>query len=645
MSVDKTIEMTGAQLLCETLVRNGVDVMFGIPGGTVMPFYHAMFEYRDRLRHILCRHEQGAGHAAEGYARVTGRIGVCIGTSGPGSTNLVTAIADAWMDSTPILAITGQVMGHLIGTDAFQETDITGITLPITKHNYLVRRAEDIPAVVTEAICLALDGRTGPVHVDITKDAQQERCVADFGVIDEIRVQAKGHSQASARQCGYSIYKSLQSHATYSTNKPSSTPTSPSDLKREYADKDNNPWSSISEMLSDAEKPLIMAGNGVIMSEASGELLELAELLDIPVTTTLHGLGSFPQSHRLSLGMPGMHGWVHVNKAIQECDVLLCVGARFEDRVTGKVSTFAPNAKVIHIDIDKSELNKLVKAAIAVKCDARIALRELIKASAGRKRNKRDQWHDKIALIKREQLPRQAYMNRNRTSSLMPHDVYDGFNELFTQCDNYRVVTDVGQHQMWAAQLIHWSKPKTHITSGGAGTMGFSVPAAMGIAVAYPQDTVWVICGDGGFQMMNQELATMKQENITNVKIAIVNNGYLGMVRQWQELFEGKRYSNTPLSSPDFSMLAKAYGAVGIVVEDKTQVAGALSCALEYDGVVVIDFRVEQEANVFPMVPQGSSIGAMITGKESKVMESQYERNDETQNKVYPKESEVFHEV
>lgn len=573
----KTAERTGAQILCEALIREGVTVMFGIPGGTVMPFYHAMFEYRDKLRHVLCRHEQGAGHAAEGYARAGGKLGVCIGTSGPGATNLVTPIADAWMDSTPLLAITGQVMAPLIGTDAFQETDITGITLPITKHNYLVKNVEDIPRVVKEAVYIATSGRTGPVHIDITKDCQQARCIPNW----DVSINLPGYRTAVA------------SH--------------------------NQSIQAAIDMLYTAKRPLMMVGNGVIQSGASTALLAFAERSNIPVVTTLQGLGAFPQSHPLSLGMPGMHGLVHVNKAIQACDVLLSIGARFDDRVTGKVSTFAPNAKVIHVDIDISELNKLVYADVAIHGDARGVLEALLLGwpSNAPRIESNTEWLAQIEEIKTRYQHRSQYARQSNSSVLMPYDVYDALNTTLQKRGKYRVVTDVGQHQMWAAQLLDWSIPRSHITSGGSGTMGFSVPAALGIAIAKPDETVWVICGDGGFQMTNQEIATMRQEGIRNVKIAVINNGYLGMVRQWQELFEGKRYSNTPLSGPDFAQLGEAYGARGIRVERVEDVQFAIDTAYAHDGVVVVDFRVEKEVNVFPMVPQGNSIGEMLIAEQT----------------------------
>ncbi len=560
-------ERTGAQIICEALIREGVEVVFGIPGGAIMPFYHALPEYQEKLRHVLCRHEQGAGHAAEGYARSTGRVGVCIATSGPGATNLVTPIADAWMDSTPLIAVTGQVSSQVLGKDAFQETDITGITVPITKHNYLVTRPEDLPLVFKEAFHIATTGRPGPVLIDITKDAQQARAVPDWS--------------APLNLPGY--------RPTYTGNRRQI---------REAAD-----------LLSKARKPLIMAGNGIIWSDATAELRELAERTGIPVITTLHGKGGFPEDHPLSLGMPGMHGWVHVNRAIQECDVLFNIGGRFDDRVTGKVSGFAPNATVIHVDIDPSEIGKNVRTQVPIVGDARSVLASLLTEIEPRECT---DWLAYIREMQETHQGKQRYLKRPDTPVLMPHDVYDGLNRAIHARGKAKVVTDVGQHQMWAAQLIDWISPRTHITSGGSGTMGFSVPAALGAAIANPDETIWVICGDGGFQMTNQELATIKQEGLTNVKVAIINNGYLGMVRQWQELFENRRYSGTPLSGPDFALLAQAYGIGGIRVETVEEVDEAIQKAWDHDDSVVIDFRVEREVNVFPMVPQGKSIGEML---------------------------------
>jgi acetolactate synthase-1/2/3 large subunit len=560
---------TGAQIMCEALIRADVNVVFGIPGGAIMPFYHALPDYQDQLRHVLCRHEQGAGHAAEGYARASGRVGVCVATSGPGATNLVTPIADAWMDSTPLVAITGQVSSQVLGRDAFQETDITGITLPITKHSYLVTDINQLPRVFSEAFHIATTGRRGPVLIDVTKDAQQARALPEWNV--------------TAQLPGYQPR------------------TSGSTRQIELA----------AELLNGAAKPLIMAGNGVIWSRAWSELRELAEKTGIPVITTLHGKGAFPEDHPLSIGMPGMHGWVHVNRALQECDVLLNVGGRFDDRVTGKAATFAPHARIIHVDIDASEIGRNVRVDVPVVGDARDVIVLLLERAETRDRS---EWLGHIRGMQAQHQPRQQYLRRERTDTLMPHDVYASLDRVLKERGRYRVITDVGQHQMWAAQLIEWREPWTHITSGGSGTMGFSVPAALGAAIACPDETIWVVCGDGGFQMTNQELATIRQERIPNIKIAIINNGYLGMVRQWQELFENRRYSGTPLSAPDFAKLANAYGLHSLTVTRPEEAESAVRAAWDHDDSVVIDFQVEREANVFPIVPQGRSIGEMITG-------------------------------
>jgi acetolactate synthase I/II/III large subunit len=565
---------TGAQIMCEALLRENVSVMFGIPGGCIMPFYHAMWEYRSKLRHVLCRHEQGAGHAAEGYARATGEVGVCIGTSGPGATNLVTPIADAWMDGTPLIAITGQVPSALLGTDAFQETDITGITVPITKHNYLVTNAAELPRVFREAFHIARTGRPGPVLIDITKDAQLARIVPRWNVEMDLP--------------GYHPTSDLQA-------------LQPDAIRRAC------------DLLATAKRPLILAGNGVMQARATTELRALVESTGIPVITTLHGLGAMPHDHPLALGMPGMHGWVHVNRAIQACDVLLNIGSRFDDRVTGKASTFAPHASIIHIDIDAAEIGKLVRADVRIVSDCKPAIRAIAACMAQLPAASHDAWLQEIAAMRDAHQPRQGYSRRERTAPLMPHDVFDAMNAAFREREDWRVVTDVGQHQMWAAQLLDWNRPRTHITSGGAGTMGFSLPAALGAAIADPDSTAWVVVGDGGFQMTACELATIAQEGITNLKVAVINNGYLGMVRQWQQLFEGQRYSGTPLTGPDFAKLAEAHGLRGIRVETADEARAAIDAAWAHPGCVVIDFRVEREANVFPMVPAGSAIGDMLT--------------------------------
>ncbi|NJN66571.1 MAG: biosynthetic-type acetolactate synthase large subunit [Chloroflexaceae bacterium] len=569
-------KLTGAQIMCEALIREGVEVMFGIPGGTIMPFYYAMYDYQDQLRHILCRHEQGAGHAADGYARASGKVGVCIGTSGPGSTNLVTAIANAYMDSTPIVAVTGQVATSLIGRDAFQETDVTGITMPITKHNYLVKDIEELPRVFKEAFYIASTGRTGPVLIDIAKDVQQSSTVPNWNV--ELNLP------------GYHPDRTF----------------------------DHEEIRDAIALLTEAKKPLMIIGNGVLMSGATEEVRQFAEHMGVPVVTTLHGIGGFPEDHPLSLGMPGMHGWVHVNRAIQECDVLFNVGSRFDDRVTGKMSTFAPNARIIHVDIDESEIGKNIRTDIGIVGDARAVLQEMLKEMPQRDTH---EWVEYIRQMQEKHQPKQHYMQRPPEASLMPYDVFTTLSRIINERGNYRVVADVGQHQMWTAQLIDWHKPRTHFSSGGLGTMGFGLPTGMGVAVAKPNDTVWVIAGDGGFQMTNQELQTIVQEGIKNIKVAIINNGYLGMVRQWQELFENKRYSGTPLSCPDFPRLAEAYGIRGLAVDQASAVEDAINSAYEHDGPMVIDFRVEREVNVFPMVPQGKSIGEMIVGAPNPVPE------------------------
>jgi len=564
-------ERTGAEIMCEALIRHGVEVIFGIPGGAIMPFYHALPQYETDLRHVLCRHEQGAGHAAEGYARASGRVGVCVATSGPGATNLVTPIANAWMDSTPLVAITGQVSSALLGSDAFQEVDFVGLTLPITKQSYLVRDPNDLPRVFAEAFHLATSGRPGPVVIDVAKDVQKSRVVPNWTV----RLDLPGYADHRLRSVDLAGL-------------------------RETVD-----------LLVAAERPLILAGYGVIQAGAHFELLSFAERTGIPVATTLHGLGAFPQDHPLSLGMAGMHGGVHVNRAIQRCDLLINVGSRFDDRVTGKASTFARNARIVHIDIEPAEIGKTVRADVAIIADARRVLAALTAATVP---GCTAEWLAQVRSVQTRHDTSARYQRDGGTIDLTPHDLFAGLRRALATRDDARVVTDVGQHQMWAAQLLEWRRPRSQLTSGGAGTMGFAVPAALGAAIACPDETIWVVVGDGGFQMTNQELATIAQEGIRNLKIAIVNNGYLGMVRQWQELFEGRRYSGTRLSSPSFARLAEAYGIRGVTVEHRDDVDAAIAAAWAHSGAVVIDFVVEREANVFPIVPQGRAIGDMMTG-------------------------------
>ncbi len=562
---------TGAEIMCEALVREGVDILFGYPGGAIMPFYHALPEYPG-LHHVLVRHEQAAGHAAEGYARASGKVGVCVATSGPGATNLVTALADAMMDSTPIVAITGQVPSHLIGRDAFQETDVTGITQPITKHNYLVTNIEDLSRVFKEAFHIARSGRPGPVLIDVAKDAQTARAKPDWNV---------------------------------KLNLPGYKPSSGGNRKQ---------IREAIKLIGAAQKPLIMAGRGVMISGAFSELRELAERTGIPVITTLHGIGAFPEDHPLALGMSGMHGWVHNNRAIQECDLLFNIGGRFDDRVTGKTSSFAPHAKIIHIDLDPSEIGKNVRVDVPIVGDAKRILETMLEELPQRDASA---WLRHIRDLEAKHRGKQQYTRPN-TDTFLPHDVFSVMTRILNERGDYRVCTDVGQHQMWAAQLIDWLKPHTHITSGGLGTMGFALPAAMGVQFADPNATVWAIAGDGGFQMNIQELATIVQEQLP-IKIAIINNGYLGMVRQWQELFHDRRYSATPMLSPDFVAVAAAYGIPGICVRDQAGVENAIEAAYRTPGPMLIEFQVEQEVNVYPMVAPGASISDMIVQTEAVV--------------------------
>jgi acetolactate synthase-1/2/3 large subunit len=541
--------------------------VFGYPGGAILPTYDAMTRYS--VHHVLVRHEQGATHMADGYARASGNVGVALATSGPGATNMVTGIATAMMDSSPIVCITGQVGSKLIGSDAFQETDITGITLPITKHNYLVTRAEDVAASIREAFHVAASGRPGPVLVDITKDAQNAFCTFDWDAAAPRIRRTKSEPTTSER----------------------------SSANRQAAD--------ALELIHEARRPVILAGHGIMLSGAERELLSFAEATDIPVALTLLGLGAFPASHPLCLGMMGMHGEAWVNKAIQESDLLLAFGMRFDDRVTGTLKTYAQNAKKIHIDIDPAEINKNVPVDVPIVGDLRDVLRQLL---PGLKRTSRSEWIGRIESSKQDSAVRDIQSLPDDGHLYAAHVI----NELWRETrGDAIVVTDVGQHQMWEAQYYRHEKPRTLITSGGLGTMGFALPAAIGAKFAKPDAEVWVVVGDGGFQMTMAELATIVQEKIA-IKIAIINNGFLGMVRQWQEFFYDGRYSSTPLLSPDFVKLADAFGIPGIAVSQRGQVRPALERARNYAGPVLIDFQVEQEDSVFPMVPAGAALDAMI---------------------------------
>jgi acetolactate synthase-1/2/3 large subunit len=553
------MKLTGAQILCESLLKEGVEVIFGIPGGALLPFYDTMPQY-PKLRHILCRHEQGAAHAADGYARASGRMGVCMATSGPGATNLVTGIANAYIDSAPMLALTGQVARPFIGKDAFQEIDITGITLPITKHNYLVMEAADMATVVREACNIATTGRPAPVLIDIPRDVFMEE--AEFHYPD--RVKLRGYKPT------------LQGH--------------PAQIKK------------AARFISEAKRPVIIAGRGVQISGASPELKELAEKAQIPVVTTLLGIGSFPESHVLSLGMLGMHGLAHVNMAVDGADLIIAIGMRFDDRATANVSGFAPDAHVIHIDIDPAEIGKNVKVDVPIVGDVKNVLMALNKAVDVQDHV---EWVSQIQDWEREH-PSTAI---RETESLLPQFVVRQIWEV-TQ-GNAIVVTGVGQNQMWAAQYYKFDRPNKLLSAGGLGPMGFELPAAMGAKVGCPEETVWCIAGDGGFQMTIQELGTIAQENLA-VKIAILNNGYLGMVRQWQELFHGRRYVATPLSGPDFVKVAEAYGISGERVTDRLMVTGAIERAMAHQGPFLIDFQVEPEENVYPMVRPGAALAEMF---------------------------------
>ena len=550
--------LTGAKILWDCLVREGVTVVFGYPGGAILPAYDALLDYP--IRHILVRHEQGATHMADGYARATGRVGVAVATSGPGATNMVTGIATAMMDSSPIVCITGQVGSGLIGSDAFQETDITGITLPITKHNYLVTRACDIAPAIRDAFAVAASGRPGPVLVDVTKDAQLGSCEFDWDA-------AAPDLEALTRPVQASGADPI-------------------------------------ELINAAERPVILAGHGIILGGAETALRAFAEKAQVPIAMTLLGIGGFPATHPLNLGMMGMHGEAFVNTAIQESDLLIALGMRFDDRVTGNLKTYAPHAKKIHVDIDPAEFNKNVNVDATIAGDVGAVIRDWMPRVSGADRSA---WLAHITALKGDSAVRDIQNLPDDGHLYAAHVI----NDLWRITEGRAVVvTDVGQHQMWEAQYYHHETPRSLITSGGLGTMGFALPAAIGAKVGRPDAEVWVVAGDGGFQMTMPELATMVQEEL-DVKIAVINNGYLGMVRQWQEFFYQRRYAATPISGPDFAKLAEAFGLFGTTVTARSQVAGAVAAARRERGAL-IDFRVEQEDAVFPMVPSGADLDKMI---------------------------------
>jgi acetolactate synthase-1/2/3 large subunit len=555
------MELSGAEIVCESLLREGVEVVFGLPGGAVLPLYGALSGY-PRLRHILVRHEQAAAMAADGYARATGNVGVCVATSGPGATNLITGIAGAMMDSIPMVVITGQVPRAAIGRDSFQETDVTGITLPITKHNYLVMNAADVAPAIKEAFHIARTGRPGPVLVDIPKDV----------LLDE---RAEFIWPETVNLPGY--------------NPPGEA--DPAQVAKAAA------------LINQAERPVILAGHGILISQACEELSQLAEKAQIPVVPTLLGISSFPTGHYLNLGMAGMHGWAHSSLAIDKADLLISLGMRFDDRITGRLKDFAPNAKIVHVDVDPSEIDKNVKASAPVIGDLKCVLQQLLPLVES---NVHIDWLRYVDTLRTEHPPKLI----RQTAGLLPQFVLRELSEV-TQGQSI-IVTGVGQHQMWAAQFCVFNQPNTLITSGGLGSMGYEVPAALGAKMGRPDKTVWSIAGDGGFQMTMCDLATAVENNI-EVKFAIFNNGCLGMVHQWQDLFYEKDYFATVYTgNPDFVKLAEAYGIPGIRVTEKNQVTGAIQQAMETPGPVVIDFIVDADEIVYPMIPAGASVQEMM---------------------------------
>ncbi|MCC6615093.1 MAG: biosynthetic-type acetolactate synthase large subunit [Anaerolineae bacterium] len=555
--------LSGAEILLECLIEEGVHYIFGYPGGAILPTYDALSKY-PQLHHVLVRHEQNAAHMADGFARATGRVGVAMATSGPGATNLVTGIATAMMDSSPIVCITGQVSRPVIGTDAFQEVDVTGVTLPITKHNYLVMDIHELADTIREAFYIARSGRPGPVLVDVPKDVQNEKIEWEYPT-------------APVKLPGY---------------RPPAQASEPDVV-------------AALELINNAKKPLILAGHGLMMSGATNEVRELAEKAQIPVALTLLGKGAMPEGHPLTIGMMGMHGVAASNLAIQEADLLIALGMRFDDRVTGNIKTYSPNSKKIHVDIDPSELNKNIQVDVAVAGDLRAVLAQLI---PGVKSTAHSDWLNTIRDWQ-EDADEREILRRDTGERLLGAQVINDIWK-FTGGDAL-VTTDVGQHQMLEAQYYPHIRPSTMITSGGLGTMGFGMPSAIGAKLGRPEEEVWAIVGDGGFQMTLQELATAVQEHV-NINIAILNNGFLGMVRQWQELFHERRYNETHMFSPDFVKLAEAYGIPAMRVTKREQVEEAIAFARSHDGPTLIEFVVEKEDMVYPMVPSGADLDAMI---------------------------------
>lgn len=559
------LKITGSEILLRCLVEEKVQHIFGYPGGAIMPIYDALYSYADKLTHLLVRHEQGAIHAAQGYARVSGKTGVVFATSGPGATNLVTGLADALIDSTPVVCITGQVFAHLLGTDAFQEIDVINTTLPVTKWNIQVTEAKDIAPAVAKAFYIAASGRPGPVLVDITKNAQNE-------LIEEFE------------------YQPCKAVRTY---KPK--PALQSEQITEAA-----------TLINNAKRPYILAGQGILLSGATKELIAFSEKTGIPVASTLLGLGAFPTNHPNYVGYLGMHGNYGPNINTNQCDVLIAVGMRFDDRVTGNVSKYANQARVIHIEIDKAEINKIIKAEVAVHADAKEALVELVKQC---KPNRFTEWINSFKALNQEEFEKVVEKEIKNTNSLKMAEVVHMLSELTN--GEAVVVTDVGQHQMVTSRYYKYKNPRTNITSGGAGTMGFALPAAMGAKVASPHQQVIAIIGDGGYQMTIQELGTIMQYKIP-VKILVLNNNFLGMVRQWQQLFHGKRYSFTEMDNPDFVKIAEAYKIQADKVTEQVNLESALKKMLESPSSYFLEVVVEKEDNVFPMVPAGAGVAEII---------------------------------
>ncbi len=558
--------MTGAQMTLDSLQREGVDTIFGYPGGVVLPLYDTLPQFPG-IRHVLCRHEQGAAHMADGYARASGRMGVCLGTSGPGATNLVTGICTSWMDSTPVFALTGNVARTLLGKDGFQEADITGITQPITKHNYLVMNAREIPLTIREAVHIATTGRPGPVLVDIPKDVFQE--TDEFDWPEQVRLR------------GYK--PTVEGHAGM--------------IKR------------AAELIDQAKRPIVIAGHGVIWADAHRELIEFAEKAGVPVITTFLGIGAFPESHPLSYGWLGMHGMYYANMAADGADVVIGIGMRFDDRAMGRFKDFNPTAKIVHIDIDPAEIGKNFPTAVPIVGSAKNVLPKLTEQV---KQQPRKEWVRWIDQVREEHPSRDVRESRHMLPQYVMRTLYDETSGDAT------IVTGVGQHQMWAGQHYFYKRPRQLITSGGLGTMGFELPAAIGAQIAVPGQETWAICGDGSFQMTLQEMAVLVDEQLP-IKMAIFNNGYLGMIRQWQQLFYDQNYSSCGISQPDFCKLADAYGIRAIRVETKAEVPLAIREARAHKGPILLDFQIDQEENVWPMVPAGAALSETIEAPEAEL--------------------------